>query len=322
MTIKHFHSGELHLQEQCGVRKSMEEMAQRVMHDFIPERQRDFFHDLEYVLLGTVDSHGAPHASMVTGTVGFIQTPQPDVIVISTGSRKQRLAFEALDLGQSVGVLGIDLSNRRRNRVHGRITAIDENTITLRVVQFYGNCPKYISPREIIGRQNPPSYQNVSVRCSLSPQDRATISAADTFFIASYVRDNSGEPYEGVDVSHRGGRPGFISIGADSSGSQLTIPDYKGNNLFNTFGNLLVNPQAGLLFINFETGDQLHIHGESVLIEDAQQVARFPEALRLLSINIKQIRSQAAATALRWRTLDTPQLPPVTMAERPVQFFA
>jgi len=128
------------------------------------------------------------------------------------------------------------------------------------------------------------------------------IKASDTFFIASYVQDGSGAPYEGVDVNHRGGAPGFVRV---DSPAQITVPDYRGNNLFNTFGNLLLNPDAGVLFIDFETGDQLHLHGQASLIEDSEQAAVFPGAIRLLQIQIKHVTFTKAATQLRWRFIET-----------------
>ncbi|MEP3478956.1 MAG: pyridoxamine 5'-phosphate oxidase family protein [Fuerstiella sp.] len=308
MTTQNFHQGELRLQEHCGMRETIGKMAERMIHDFIPERQREFFGALEYVFLGTVDQRDLPHTSLVTGPVGFIQTPVPEKMVIQTGSRTHRPEFEALDVGQSVGVLGIDLSCRRRNRVHGRVTAIDDHTITIKVVQFYGNCPKYISLREIAQRQVGRPRQNVVSSSSLSPADIHMISTSDTFFIASYVRDDSEEPYEGVDVSHRGGQPGFVSV---DSNSQITIPDYAGNNLFNTLGNLLMNPAAGLLFIDFETGDELHIHGQATLIEDSVEQANYPGAQRLLRIQIQKASRQAAVTALRWKFIQFSPVNPV-----------
>ncbi len=313
MTIKHFHEGELQLQGQTGMREKIDRLARRMMRDFMPDQHRELLEGLEYILLGTVDRNGRPHASMLTGPAGFSASPDPKTLVIQTGERDQAPAFDALAIGGSVGVLGLDLSNRRRNRMHGRISALDERSITMTVVQSYGNCPKYISVREVSERGLSPACGNVSQRCALDAADTDLISAADTFFIASYVRDGSGAAYEGVDVNHRGGQPGFVSV---DSASQITVPDYKGNYLFNTFGNLLLNPDAGLLFLDFETGDQLHIHGRAALIEDKTTVARFPGAQRLLRVKIETVRRQDAVTSLRWRFVEaSPVSPDVTSSE-------
>ncbi len=296
--INNFHSGELRLQDQFGLREKLAGMARRMMHDFIPDKQRTFFESLEYLLLGTIDTNGGAFASLLTGKDGFVQTPTAEQMVIHTGPRENQPAFDSLSVGEMVGVLGIDLSNRRRNRMHGRVTALDADSVTITVTQFYGNCPKYILERVITERGRQTSPQRPQSRSALSNQETDLIAASDTFFIASYVRDGSGQPYEGVDISHRGGKPGFISIDSDS---QITFPDYTGNFLFNTIGNLLVNPEAGLLFVDFETGDQLHVQGRAELIETESEVAKFADAQRLLRIKIKNVIRQPAATALRWR---------------------
>lgn len=296
--IQNFHQGELRLHDQFGMRDKLAGMAERMMHDFIPDKQRMFFESLEYILLGTIDGGGGSNATLLSGPVGFVQTPTATEMVIHTGPREHRPAFDALAVGEMVGVLGIDFSNRRRNRMHGRITALDAETVTITVTQFYGNCPKYILERVIAQRGLETNRERPESQTVLSDEDTDLIARSDTFFIASYVRDGSDAPYEGVDISHRGGYPGFISIDNDS---QITFPDYSGNFLFNTIGNLLLNPEAGLLFIDFETGDQLHVRGHAELIETEAEVSQFPLAQRLLRIQISSVTRQAAATSLRWR---------------------
>ncbi len=310
MTRQHFHEGEIRLQEQSGDREKIAAMAQHLMRDFMPDQHREFFEGLEYIFLGTVDAVGLPHASIVTGPVGFVSSPDPETLVIQTGDRAGKPAFEAMGLGQAIGVVGLDLSNRRRNRMHGKITALDNVSVTITVVQSYGNCPKYISLREVSERELPVTSGNVEERDALNVQDQAFIKAADTFFIASYVLDGSEAAYEGVDVNHRGGQPGFISV---EGPSEITIPDYRGNNMFNTFGNLLLNPDAGLLFIDFETGDQLHLHGRASLIDEVGDV---PGALRLLRIKIKSVRRTAGTTPLRWTFVENSPVSPNLTTEK------
>jgi len=295
---KHFHEGELRLQNQVGSRKQIDVMTEHLMKDFMPDQHREFFEGLEYIFLGTVDKAGLPHSVILTGPPKFANSPKPEMLVVQTGPRANQAGFNNLAIGQPVGVLGLDLSNRRRNRMHGKISALDDTSITITVVQSYGNCPKYISLREISERGLPSISSPASVRDTLSAEDMSLIKASDTFFIASYVQDGSGAPYEGVDINHRGGAPGFVRV---DSPAQITVPDYKGNNLFNTFGNLLLNPDAGVLFVDFETGDQLHFHGTASLIEDTEHVSAFSGALRLLQIQIKYVTFTKAATPLRWR---------------------
>ena len=307
MTMLHFHEGELKLQDQVGMRKQIEVMTKHLMHDFMLDQHREFFEGLEYIFLGTVDHEDLPHASIVTGRLGFVTTPDPKTLVIRTGLRDRLPAFGDVAVGKAVSVLGLDLSNRRRNRMNGLISAFDSTTISITVVQSYGNCPKYINLREIVGRDVESLNGEVSQRKTLNFDDIRFITAADTFFIASYVRDGSGAAYEGVDINHRGGQQGFVSV--DSS-TQITIPDYRGNNLFNTFGNLLLNSNTGLLFVDFETGDQMHLHGKAELIDDEDSVAAFPSALRLLRVQIKNVTRQSKATGLRWRFVETSPVNP------------
>ena len=307
MTTKHFHEGELRLQDKTGMRERIDKLTPHLMNNYLIDEHREFFEGLEYVFLGTVDANGQPHACILTGEAAFVSSPTPHTLVIETGERSHNPAFSGLAIAQPVGVLGLDLSNRRRNRMHGRISALDDRSITITVVQSYGNCPKYISLREVSERELLPTHHGVSQNKELSTEDAEFIAAADTFFIASYVSDGSGAPYEGVDVNHRGGKPGFVVI---DNPSLMTVPDYAGNNLFNTFGNLLLNPRAGVLFVDFLTGDQLHIQAQATLIEDDDEIASFSGAQRLLRLHIEAVSRQASATQLRWRFVETSPFSP------------
>ena len=96
-------------------------------------------------------------------------------------------------------------------------------------------------------------------RALLSGLDEAArdlIESADTFFVASRSRAELGAD-GGLDMSHRGGRPGFVGVQGDT----LAIPDFRGNRFFNTLGNLLGDPRAGLLFVDFTTGELLQLQG-------------------------------------------------------------
>ena len=303
-----FHDGEITLQKQTRKYLQIKTMAPHMMRDYMPEQHRDFFIGLKYIFLGTIDNLGRPHASIITGKTGFISTPDPKRLVIKTGARQAKPALTDLKIGQNIAILGLDLSNRRRNRMHGIIETLDPESLTIHVKQSYGNCPKYISLREII-EDVPPSFdrqrpaETISHK-ALTPRAIDLIQNADTFFIASYLQNTSdvtSAAYQGADISHRGGHIGFVSVDSDT---QITIPDYSGNYLFNTLGNLLLNPKAALLFLDFETGDQLHLQGHATLIDDPAKVAQYAGAQRLLQITIKSMRLEKAVTALRWRFIE------------------
>jgi predicted pyridoxine 5'-phosphate oxidase superfamily flavin-nucleotide-binding protein len=101
----------------------------------------------------------------------------------------------------------------------------------------------------------------------------------------------------GVDVSHRGGKPGFVRI---DDATTLTIPDFSGNNHFNTFGNLEMNPQAGLLFPDFQRGDLLHLTGTATVIWEGEEIRRFAGAERLLRFHLRQGFRVAGSLPIRW----------------------
>jgi hypothetical protein len=159
--------------------------------------------------------------------------------------------------GLPAGLLGIDFATRRRNRVNGRIASIGKSGFILDVEQSFGNCPKYIRGRRIAPAPDDAAPADEIERfAGLDEEARAFVRAADTFFVAS-SSGPSAIQNGGVDISHRGGAQGFIAV----EGDRLRIPDFSGNRYFNTFGNFLRHPIAALLFIDFATGDLLHLTG-------------------------------------------------------------
>lgn len=161
------------------------------------------------------------------------------------------------------------------------------------MVHTYGNCPKYIQLRPVDGIARKPGT-TVERLNGLDAAAQMLIRSADTFFVASYA-DVDGA--RSVDVSHRGGNTGFVRV----EGNVLTIPDFAGNLFFNTLGNLQLNPVAGLLFIDFESGDVLQVAGRTSLILDGPEVARFEGAQRLWTVTVEQVVRRPAALALRWQ---------------------
>jgi Pyridoxamine 5'-phosphate oxidase len=124
---------------------------------------------------------------------------------------------------------------------------------------------------------------------------RALIQSADTLFVASYVARESG--HRQVDVSHRGGKPGFVRIGPDGV---MTIPDFAGNLFFNSLGNFLVNPKGGLAFPDWETGDLLQLTGDVEVILDSPEIKNFQGAERFWRFKPHQILYRPNALPLRW----------------------
>jgi predicted pyridoxine 5'-phosphate oxidase superfamily flavin-nucleotide-binding protein len=164
------------------------------------------------------------------------------------------------------------------------------------VTQSYGNCPKYINIRDLTAEFDPTETNVSANRSGLNDADRVAIRAADMFLIASYYDAGLGDSFEGADMSHRGGTPGFVRVAGDT----LIIPDYFGNNLFNTLGNLVMNPATALLFVDFETGDTRHLSGTAQVITDTARLTEYPKALRLLEVTVTGVIFTISATPLRW----------------------
>ena len=162
--------------------------------------------------------------------------------------------------------------------------------------QSFGNCPRYIQLRDYAFAHNPRDVFTGDIEASgkLGAHARDMIHSADMFFVASYVER---EDRRQVDVSSRGGKPGFVRINEDGT---LTIPDFAGNLFFSTLGNILVNGKAGLMFVNYENGDVLQMTGDAKVILDAPEIAAFQGAERLWTYKPRRVIVRRGALALRW----------------------
>jgi predicted pyridoxine 5'-phosphate oxidase superfamily flavin-nucleotide-binding protein len=268
------------------------------IRDFMPEQHRQFFAQLPYLFVGAVDSAGWPLATLLTGQPGFARSPDPVTLHISALPQAGDPAAQALAPGGEIGILGIDFSTRRRNRANGRIMSRDADGIRVAVAQSFGNCPQYIQLRNIASAAAEPPGTASSAAESFNHLDakaQAAIGRADTFLVASRSRAGSGATY-GADISHRGGRPGFVRV----EGDVLTIPDFPGNHYFNTLGNLMAEPRASLLFVDFETGDLLQLQGTAEIDWSGAAAEQITGAERLWRFNVVRGWRRKAATPLRW----------------------
>ena len=288
-----WHAGEKQLQAHVGVAERMEALGRRVVRTEMPDQHRTFYEQLPFMLYGAVDVDGNPWASILEGQPGFAHSPEPGVLQFNSLPGADDPA--QLSDGAAIGLLGIELHTRRRNRLNGRVGAVTASGFGVTVEQSFGNCPQYIQLRQF--RTVPladPATRIAQHLDGLDDAAKATICGADTFFVASYV-DVDGQ--RSVDVSHRGGQAGFVQV----EGNRLTIPDFAGNLFFNTLGNLLINPRAGLLFIDFNSGDLLHLSGRTEVILEGPQVEAFQGAERLWTFEVQQVVRRPAALGLRWR---------------------
>jgi ferredoxin-NADP reductase/predicted pyridoxine 5'-phosphate oxidase superfamily flavin-nucleotide-binding protein len=258
----------------------MEAFGKIAIRPFMPGQHREFFEKIPFVVLGSVDEGGWPWASIVTGGEGFVTSPNDTRLDFDARPVADDPLQGTLNSGAPIGVLGIEIPTRRRNRMNANVIAANDTGFSLGVAQSFGNCPQYIQTRDIAFIRDPAAQiDRPAADCFATLDGAATafIESADTFFVSSFVNPDNGLVAEGVDVSHRGGRSGFVKV----EGNTLTIPDYSGNNFFNTIGNFLVNPKAGLIFPDFETGDVLMLTGTvEMLWEDHPEVAAFKGAER------------------------------------------
>ncbi len=242
-----FHEDELKAQALAGQRA-----GRAAIRPFMPDQHRDFFATLPCLFTATSDAHGWPIASVLTGQAGFVQSPDPATLSIGARPAIDDPATPAFMAGAGIGLIGIDFTNRRRNRANGRIVVVDDR-LSVRITESFGNCPQYIQTRTPSPRSAAPA--RVEYLDGLDAASRNLIVSADTFFVASRSRgDITGG---GLDMSHRGGRPGFVQVQGDT----LIVPDFRGNRFFNTLGNLLGDPRAGVLFLDFDNGDILQLQG-------------------------------------------------------------
>jgi predicted pyridoxine 5'-phosphate oxidase superfamily flavin-nucleotide-binding protein len=273
-----FHSGEIAVQERAGVRDIAEDVGEGII-DHLPPGASSFLELRQMAVLGTVDSDGRVWASVVTGQPGFIETVDDRTLKISARASSSDPLFRNLAKEGHVALFAPDFVATRRVRVNGR-AVIKQGSIYIRTEEVYGNCRRYLQERLFIGeRKSSATDQPAETGNALSAAQQQQISRADTFFIAT---DN---PEHGADVSHKGGNPGFVRVVDER---HIAFPDYNGNSMFNTLGNLTVNPQAGLLFIDFDSGRTLQLSGRASIDWDANRIAKFAGAERVVDFELEQ----------------------------------
>jgi hypothetical protein len=299
-----WHAGERAAQERAGVREMMEQVGGRVLRPFMPQQHRDFFGQLPFLIVGSVDDAGQPWASVLAQPPGFVTSPDPEHLRIAAAPLAGDPLAHNLRADGAVGLLGIEPHTRRRNRMNGIVEQVEADAFSVRVVQSFGNCPKYIQARQPLYVEQAAQESPRAVHgTALDERARAMLRNTDTFFIATaYPGAGAGAGAvsgrsQGVDVSHRGGRPGFVRVEEDGT---LMAPDFFGNQFFNTIGNIQVNPRAGLLVIDFDSGDLLYLAVQVQVIWEGPEVEAFTGALRLLRFKVTEMRRSEGALPLRW----------------------
>ena len=287
-----FHPDELAAQAHAGIAT-----VRSSIRDFMPEQHRAFFGALPYLFVATTDAAGWPLATLLEGHPGFVSSPDPTSLRIEALPGGSDPAAGMLRVGESIGILGIDFGTRRRNRANGTVSEVDATGFTVAVRQSFGNCPQYIQ-RRAISRADTIGSQ---ARGFVFPDSEAgsMIRRADTLFVASKSRADAG-PAGGSDISHRGGRPGFVRIEGDT----LLIPDFRGNGYFNTLGNLIGEPRSSLLFMDFDSGDLLQLQGLASIDWSAGRAPPLPGAERTWQLRVTRAWYRPRGTAVRGSLID------------------
>ena len=290
-----YHPGERSVQERAGVR----EMADRIGRSIgstIPSAARNFLRSQSLVVVGSVDASRCVWASLLAGGPGFLQAVNEHTVRINARPTAGDPLADNLAANSQVGLIAIEFATRRRMRLNGRAEVGADGAIQIHAQQVYSNCPKYIQSRR--WRARPPESDATPVvqRQSILAKDQQRwIREADTFFLASH------HPEGGADASHRGGLPGFVRVLNDH---RLVWPDYSGNTMFQSLGNIAVNPQAGLLFIDFDRGRTLQLTGRARILWDPERAAEFAGAERLVEFDVDEVVEIDGAHSLEWRFLD------------------
>ncbi|KAJ1551143.1 hypothetical protein HK096_002899 [Nowakowskiella sp. JEL0078] len=266
---------------------------------------------------------------------------------------KANIAEDSIRDEAHFGLLGIEFHTRRRNRANGVIDNVIllGNKITadlnIQLTTGFRNCPKYIQGRipvsyspilndsvSITKLELNSSTNNNSNASSLTSQMQEIISKSDTFFIATrYIHHdpNFSRSSSGVDVSHRGGRSGFVHLLHDdltttvrkpldstmsTSVRALVWPDYKGNNMYMTLGNIHSDPRVGLVFPDFDSGAMLYVTGRAeILFDDAAQEIMHGSQ-RCVRVVVDEAILSVAAMPFVWKFIDSSPFNPPLKANK------
>jgi uncharacterized protein len=246
-----FHAGELAVQRRAGVEAQAARLSRMLQPVELDDGIAGFLADRTFAAITAREAAGQLWVSPLTGAPGFLHVTSPSALevnaVIPTGD-----PLHGLPIGQQVGMVVVEFATRRRVRINGTLTGAGGGRLVIEVEQAYGNCPQYIQPRVLAPQPLTPAQAgDVRRDRALSPQDVELIRSSDTFVLGTT------NPERGSDASHRGGPSGFVRV----EGNQLWWPDYPGNNMFNSFGNLIIDPEAALLFADFASGRTLQLSG-------------------------------------------------------------
>ncbi|WP_099021972.1 pyridoxamine 5'-phosphate oxidase family protein [Mycolicibacterium palauense] len=254
-----FHGGELTVQQRAGVQAQAARLAPMVAAGQLRSGIAAFVAGAMFAAITARDRAGRLWTSPLLGPPGFLHAVGPTTLGLGA-ALPEGDPLHALPAGQPAGIVVVDFVTRRRVRINGVLTGATPEGLTVEVEQAYGNCPQYIRRRQVRATATSGTARARTHRGeALRPGDTRFVESADTFILGTT------HPESGNDASHRGGPAGFVRTGP----AHLWWPDYPGNNMFNSLGNLAVDPTAALLFLDFEAGAALQLSGEATVCWNA-----------------------------------------------------
>jgi predicted pyridoxine 5'-phosphate oxidase superfamily flavin-nucleotide-binding protein len=283
MDMSAFHPGEIEIQRRRGVRQEAVRVGS-IIAPAIPAELAPLLALQRLAVAATVDPAGRPWASLFTGPEGFITAVDGQLLRLAGHTSLDEIVRANLGANADLGLLVLDPRTRLRLRFNGGGHLAPEGLFLL-VREVYGNCRKYIQKRRIVSGSWPPPRAAFGSG-SLDARQQALVAGADTLFLATWT------PEGGADASHRGGRPGFVRV---LDAGHIEFPDYPGNNMFNSLGNIARHPRAGLLFADFVSGDLLQITGRARLMGEGGVMLR---------IGIEEVRETPGGAGLRFALVE------------------
>lgn len=285
-----YHAGERAAQARAG-RTERADHAGRSIRSTVPAVAARFLTERRMLVVGAADLDGRVWATQLTGPAGFLQAPDERTMSVAARPAGADPLAEALARPARVGTIALDPAGRRRMRLNGGSVPDGRGGLLVSADEVVSNCPKYIQRRSPLDRPAAGPPRTVAAGPRLTTAQRLAAATADTFFIATTGPDGS------VDASHRGGFPGFLEAVAPD---RLRWPEYPGNSMFLTLGNLELDPRAGLLLPDWETGGALLVTGEARTdwSPEARQAA--PGAERMVELAVTGVLELADATPLTW----------------------
>jgi len=250
--MSEFHEGELAVQQLAGVRAEADRLSGMLAPPHLGGAAR-FLGERTFAALTGRDAEGRLWTSPLVGPPGFLDAEATTLRVHALPSPGDPL--HDLPVGQAVGLIVMDYARRRRIRVNGVLVERGAGGLRVDVEQAFGNCPKYIRPRQLAADAPQADHGAATRGATLSAAQRELLVSTETFFLGTT------HPERGVDTSHRGGPAGFIRV----EDGALWWPDYPGNNMFTSFGNLAVDDTAAVLVPDFGTGTSLLLSGRAAV---------------------------------------------------------